>query len=122
MTNKFNRLEIFYFRIVLYCFFALLIPAVTNANGEDDITISQQHYQVPILLQKKENPVLRIHLHIPSAVNPVSLTTITIKLTGSSDWKDIQQVRLYYAGADSGMRNLSGTEKLQLVGSTNAIA
>ena len=108
-------------RIILHCLYCLL-PVIANANGEEEISISQQHYQVPVLLQKKENPVLRIHIHIGSVVNPAPLTAMTVSLAGSSDWKDLQQLRLYYAGADSGMRNLSGTEKLQLVGSAEKIA
>ena len=99
-------------RIILFC----LIPVFTIACPDDEIVITQQHYQVPVLLQKKDNPVLRIHLHNGSAGN-LQLTDMLFSTAGSTDWKDIKQFSLYYTGADSGMRNLGNVDKIQLVGS-----
>jgi sialidase-1 len=106
------KLNVFITRLVLFC----LIPVFAIAYPADEIIITQQHYQVPILLQKNYNPVLRIHLHNGSA-SEVQLTEMMFSTAGTSDWKDIKQFNLYYAGADSGMRNLGSVEKLQLVGS-----
>jgi sialidase-1 len=98
-------------RIILFC----LIPVFTIACPADEIVITQQHYQVPILLQKKDNPVLRIHLQNGSTGN-LQLTDMLFCTAGSTDWKDIKQFSLYYTGADSGMRNLGSVDKIQLVG------
>ncbi|WP_244898115.1 sialidase family protein [Niastella yeongjuensis] len=97
-----------------------MLPAVMVANIAEGIVITQQHYQVPILLQKKDNPVLRIHLHNGSAGN-LQLSEMLFNAAGTTDWKDIKQVSLYYAGADSGMRNLGSVEKLQLTGSITEV-
>jgi sialidase-1 len=95
-----------------------MIPAVLVANTSPDIIITQQHYQVPVLLLKKDNPVLRIHIHIAAATENARLTEMVFNTSGTTDWKDIQDARLYYAGADSGTTNLTNTGKFQLVGST----
>src|SRR5689334_4076256 len=99
------------YKILLFC----LMPVLAIAFPVEDIVISQQHYQVPILLQKNDNPVLRIHLHNGSA-GSLQLTEMVFSLAGTNNWKDIKQVSLYAAGADSGVRNLGSVEKIQLVG------
>ncbi|MBO9205125.1 MULTISPECIES: sialidase family protein [Niastella] len=99
-------------KLLLFC----LMPVLVLASPGDNVFITQQHYQVPILLQKKDNPVLRIHLHNGSD-NSLQLTEMTFSTTGTTDWKDLKQICLYYAGADLGMRNLGSVEKIQLVGS-----
>jgi sialidase-1 len=100
-------------KIILF----FLIPVLAVANPADDINITQQHYQVPILLQKKDNPVLRIHLHNGGGSDR-QLTEMMFSLAGTTSWKDIKQVSLYYAGADSGLRNLGSVEKIKWIGST----
>ena len=104
------------FRFLLFC----LLPIFAMACPGEEIIITQQHYQVPILLQKKDNPVLRIHLHNGSAGN-LQLTELLFSAAGSTDWKDIKQVSLYYASADSGMHNLGSVDKIQLVGSVTNV-
>ena len=108
------KLNMFISKVILFC----LVPVLAIAYPADEIVITQQHYQVPILLQKKDNPVLRIHLHNGSAGH-LQLTEMSFNTAGTTDWKDIKQLSLYYAGADSGMRNLGSVEKIQLVGSVN---
>ncbi|AEV99133.1 sialidase [Niastella koreensis] len=110
------KLNIFITKVILIC----LIPAFAVARPSGDIVISQQHYQVPILLQKKDNPVLRIHLHNGSA-GDLQLTEMMFNVAGTTDCKDIKQFNLYYTGADSGMRNLGSVEKIQLVGSVTKV-
>lgn len=95
----------------------LLLPVLALADPPGEIIVTQQHYQVPILLQKKDNPVVRIHLHNGSNDN-IQLTEMSFSLAGTSNWKDLKQVSLYYAGADSGYRNLGSIDKIQLVGKT----
>jgi sialidase-1 len=91
-------------------------PGVLIAQSTQPITISQTHYQVPVLLHKKDNPVVRIHMHIDASVNSASFTEMIFNTKGTSSRKDIKTVRLYYAGADSAMNNLATIDKLQLFG------
>jgi sialidase-1 len=106
-----------FFRRLLLLF---LVPIFAMAYPANEIIITQQHYQVPVLLQKKDNPVLRIHLHNGSA-GEWQLTEMMFSTGVTTNWKDIKQANLYYAGADSGMRNLGSVEKIQLVGSVSKI-
>jgi sialidase-1 len=92
------------------------------AKPSQDIIITQSHYQVPVLVQKKDNPVVQVHLHIDASNANVHFTEMTFNTAGSTDRADIKQVRLYYAGADPGRRNLATVDKLTLVGSTTNIA
>ncbi|HEX6430668.1 MAG TPA: sialidase family protein, partial [Niastella sp.] len=105
-------------RIILYCLVVCMMPLLVVAKPTQEISITQTHYQVPVLVQKKDNPVLLIHIHIAGASDSTRFTEMVFNTRGSTDWKDIQQVRLYYVGADSRTTNLANTEKLQLVGST----
>ncbi|OQP58263.1 sialidase [Niastella vici] len=92
------------------------MPFVLVAKPSQNIVITQTHYQVPVLLQKTNNPVVRIHMHIDKAVNKASLAEMVFSTAGSSSWKDIKQLRLFYVGADSGMYNLWDPGKLHLFG------
>ena len=103
-------------KTISYCLIAFLLPLAVCAHSSQSIVMTQTHYQVPVLVLKKDNPVLRIHIHIDATINSARLTEMVFNTSGSTDWKDIQEVRLYYAGADSGTTNLANTEKLQLVG------
>jgi sialidase-1 len=108
-------------KIILYCLVFCMMPMVMIANTSQDILITQQHYQVPVLVQKKDNPVVRIHIHIAAAISNAQFSEMTFSTAGCTSWKDLQQARLYYAGADSNNTNLVNTEKLQLVGNTDKI-
>ncbi|WP_240347909.1 sialidase family protein [Longitalea arenae] len=96
--------------------------SVANARPGADISISQQHYQVPVLIQKKDNPVLQVHIHIASNHHKVQFTEMGLSTSGSTDRSDIKQVSLYYAGADAGRKNLANVDKLTWVGSTTSIS
>ncbi|WP_242696413.1 sialidase family protein [Longitalea luteola] len=93
-----------------------------NIPPEQEIVISQQHYHVPVLIKKKDNPVVRIHVHINAAKEKISLTELAFSTAGSTNRSDIKQVRLFYSGADSGRRNLANVDKLTLVGATSSNA
>lgn len=105
---------------------ALLIcmacPCILLAAGPvEDVVVTQQHYQVPVLVQKKNNPVLRIAIQLPMDRATHVLQEMVIGLAGSSNLKDIKRVAVYYAGHDSSFTNLFSTDKFTLVGSTNDI-
>ncbi len=106
-------------KYILYCLLICLLPVVVCAEPptEPEIVITQQRYQVPVLKLKKDNPVARIHIHIAAATGNAHLSELTFDTKGTSALKDIKQLRLYYAGADPGYRNLGTVEKLQFTGS-----
>jgi sialidase-1 len=99
-------------KIVLFCLIVGIVPVVVCAQQ-----ITQQRYNVPVLKLKKDNPIARIHIHIDSAMKAAQLSEMTFNTTGTTELKDIKQLRLYYAGADSGYRNLGSVDKIQLIGS-----
>src|SRR5262245_38852410 len=111
-------------RTILYCFVVCLLPAIVCAQPgqEPDIIITQQRYQVPVLKLKTNNPVARVHIHIAAAVNNAHLSELALNTTGTTDLKDIKQIRLFYAGADSGYRNLGNVDKLPLTGSMDKLS
>lgn len=101
-------------KIVLYCLVVCVAPVIVCAQQ-----ITQQRYNVPVLKLKTNNPVARIHIHIDSTMNVAQLSEMTFSTTGTTELKDIKQLRLYYAGADSGYRNLGSVDKIQLIGSAD---
>jgi sialidase-1 len=90
-----------------------------NTSQEPGVVITQQRYNVPVLKLKKDNTVARIHVHIGAAMRNARLSEMTVNTTGTTAMKDIKQLRLYYAGADSGYRHLGSVDKLLLTGSTD---
>ena len=96
-------------------------PAGGSFTPADEIIVGQQHYQVPVLTHKKDNPVLRIDIQIPGTGAITPLNEVLFSMAGSSDVKDIKQVRLYYAGQDSNATNLNSPEKMSVFGSTDHI-
>ena len=104
-------------KIVLYCLIACITPVVVCAQQ-----ITQQRYNVPVLKLKTNNPVARIHIHIDSAMNAARLSEMTFSTTGTTELKDLKKLRLFYAGADSGYRNLGSVDKIQLTGSADKLA
>jgi sialidase-1 len=86
-----------------------------------ELTFSQCSYQVPVLIKKKDNPVLRIMVY---NAGPQSSYTdgFQLLLHGTTDLKDIKRVKLYYAGKDSSFTSLISTDKMKLVGSKELIS
>lgn len=89
------------------------------AAGEGKAQVSQRFYQVPVLVHKKHNPVLRLDIVLPAGATGV-LKEVVIALGGSS-LKNIKRVALYGAGTDSAFYNLYSTRKLRLFGSTETV-
>lgn len=95
-------------------------PGMAGAAGEvGEVVASQRFYQVPVLVHKQHNPVLRLDIALPGHEQSV-LKEVVISLGGSS-LRNIKRVALY-AGRDTAFANLYSTEKFSLYGSTGAIA
>jgi sialidase-1 len=59
--------------------------------------LNTYHYQVPVLINKENNPVLNIEL-IPEADKEVLIKEVRISMEGTTDLNDIQTVRLLIPG------------------------
>ncbi len=110
-------------RIVAIFIGCLILPdrIYASASVDHPVRISQQQYQVPVLVGKKDNPVLRITIEIPQDAGVMTFSCLRISVDGSSSLNDFRKISLYYAGPDSSLTNLSDTEKLQWVGSSDRI-
>lgn len=108
-------------KTLFYCLIVCMLPGLVYAQTpqQPGVVITQQRYHVPVLKLKKDNPVGRIHVHIDSAMNTTRLSEMTFSTAGTTALKDIKQLRLYYAGADSGYRNLGSVDKMHLAGSSD---
>jgi sialidase-1 len=91
------------------------------AGPGEGVVITQQYYQVPVLAQKKNNPLLRLTIQLPVDTNVHVLHDVTVSLAGSSNLAAIKRVAIYYAGRDAAFTNLINTDKLTLFGSTTDI-
>lgn len=116
--------------VFIGCLVLLAMPLLAKTvkptmNTRGEMYILQHHYQVPVLVHKKDNPVLRLTLVNPGSPNDTSTTLFSelrISLEGSESLNAIRRVTLYYAGRDSAFNNLTNTNKLQVVGSTDQVA
>ena len=85
------------------------------AEQGEELVFAQRQYQVPVLIKKQDNPVLRIT--ICNAGPKASFTEgFQLNLFGTTDLEDIKRIKLYYAGNDSSFTNLSNTGKMKLLG------
>lgn len=95
--------------IVFFCFAAgLLHPGITEAQTIDTIPVmGVSQNTVPVLINKKDNPVIRIQVPVYSNQGQV-LSELAVSLKGSTELKDIKMLKLYYTGSSAqfGTKNL----------------
>ncbi len=107
--------------MALPCLLLAAGPGIQKAPYGEELVFSQQQYQVPVLIKKKDNPVLRIMIR--NTGQKESFTEgFQLNLSGTTDLKDIRQIRLYYAGNDSSFTNLSNIGKLKLLDSKDRLS
>ncbi|HMI04576.1 MAG TPA: sialidase family protein [Pedobacter sp.] len=93
-------------------------PIFFCGGSLDRIQIEENQYQLPVLVGKRDNPIIRIK--ISDIKEGQKLTSIIINTAGTSNLRDIKTVRLYYYGKDSLPGNMEAT-KAKLFSSTSAI-
>lgn len=104
---------------VLMC---MVLPCMLWAAGPvNGVVITQQSCQVPVLTQKKNNPVLRITIELPAATNARSLEDMVIAL-GGNGLADIKRVAIYDVGRDTAFAKLVDPLRFSLFGSTDVMA
>lgn len=89
-----------------------------SAFNLQELQADQNQYQLPVLIGKRDNPVIRIKLS--NAKKGQRLNSMTISTAGTSNLKDIKAVRLYYYGKDSLPGNME-TTKAKLFSSAKAV-
>jgi hypothetical protein len=89
-----------------------------------DIGFSVTQQVVPVLIGKKDNPVIRIQIPVNSSRDKI-LTAVTLQLTGTTDIKDLQTLKLYYTGsapvfATKNVFKVSGAESKSIIFTTGS--
>jgi sialidase-1 len=97
--------------------FSLSFPLLYAYNLQE-LQVAESQYQLPVLIGKKDNPIIRIKLS--NAEEGQKLNSITISTKGTSNLNDIKAVRLYYYGKDSLPGNME-TTKAKLFSSINSV-
>jgi len=72
----------------------LLFSSCISRSPKFDIIVN--HYQVPVLINKPDNPVLSLEL-IPKLTGDYTVNKVKFSLEGTTDLNDIQSVKLYYS-------------------------
>lgn len=81
---------------------------ISSCNKENSsIGLSVKSYQVPVLKQLSENPVIRMNLQTGDSLENQQVNFIGLSLAETNEKQDIKRVRIWYSGADSIFRNPS---------------
>jgi len=75
----------------------LLFPVLVTAK-ENTITYEINPNQIPILRNSDQNPVIRIAI---KSEEKVKLKSINIDFNGSTNYRDIQSIEVFYTGKDT---------------------
>ena len=88
------------------CFVALFfLSSCIKENSSVELTV--KGYQLPVLKNLKENPVVQFNLKLADSLAQVITTSVTVNLEGTDELTDIKFVRIWYSGNDSHVKNLS---------------
>jgi sialidase-1 len=91
--------------LLFIVFLIVFLSSCVNENNLIELHIKS--YQVSVLKNLKENPVLQIKLQINDSLAALQSTYITINLIGTSEMADIKLIRVWYSGNDSLFGNVS---------------
>ena len=83
-----------------------------------NIHIEQQQYQLPVLINKKNNPILRVKVTAPK--EGMTLSALQFSTQGTTDLDNIRFARIYACGTDSLPGKLDGNQQ-HLFSSTSDI-
>ncbi len=103
----------------------IFLAAVINiaaAQSNDAFIIKQSQFQLPVLIQKKNNPIIRIKISVPSNSTSEKVKDMVFSTSGTSSLSDIKNARLYYTGSDSTAGKSGMLETAKLVGETNKVS
>jgi len=95
-------------------FFVLLSLTIGQvmAGTGDPLSAFQRRYQLPVLINKPDNPVLQIKVTVADRTH---LNAFALSTRGTTATGDIKAVRIYYTGKDSSITAMKKADK-QLFG------
>lgn len=98
-----------------HLFFIIVLVFVLNSCRDENALIEAnvKSYQVPVLKNLKENPILQMKLQIDDSLAIFHSLSIAVNLERTSEIDDIEFVRIWYSGSDSLFQNVS---KMNLFG------
>ena len=106
-SQKMEFMRLFRYTSRIVFLFAVLLFTMGGAAGspvhKDQPLATQKQYQAPVLINKKDNPVLKITVEIPQSTGHVRLEAIRLSTVGTTSINEIEAVRVYYYGGDSVM-------------------
>lgn len=79
---------------------AFLSLHVWSAVAQKSISVTQSQFQIPVLVAKKQNPIVRLKVEVPAG-SSTSLMELTVDLSGTTRLTDITSIEIIYNGADS---------------------
>ena len=100
-----NRISIFF---ILLC---VAFGQTVSGAERPAITVSQSPFQVPVLINKLDNPVLRVRVTVPASVASARLEAIRLSTEGTTSTGDIRAVRVYYYDNDSTVRAMNDVKR-----------
>ncbi|MEC3878976.1 sialidase family protein [Parapedobacter sp. 10938] len=106
------------FNLLVFGLVAITAPALAVVDNE--LSVVQHANQVPILINKTNNPVLRINVKAPLTASDAELEAIRLSTDGTTAVGDIRAVRVYYYGGDAGAGGMKSVKK-PLFGQSTAV-
>jgi sialidase-1 len=103
------------FVITAVSFISIFLSAF---NKDPNIEIAQRQFTIPVLKQKKDNPVLLIKISLPAGSSQ-NLESMSFSTDGTSNLADIKNIRLFYSGNDSVSGSTGRFEKAVLFGESD---
>lgn len=108
----------------IYSFFIFLSCTISHVLAGDgnssSIPVAQTQFQVPVLINKKDNPVLRLRVTLPESATSSRLESIQLSTDGTTAIEDINAIRVYYYDNDSTVRAMNDVKR-PLFGQSTAV-
>ena len=77
-----------------------VLHSITCRAREGGVQVEQAQFDVPVLIYKQYNPILRLKITVPAGTS-ATLERLTVDLAGTTDLNDIRSVDVWYTGTDS---------------------
>ncbi len=77
------------------------ISGIENRADNADLTLSVGQLQIPVLLNREDNPVLSMCIEVKDEKQSFSVQEIKLSMAGTTRLEDIELVRIFYTKADS---------------------
>ncbi|HRR17044.1 MAG TPA: exo-alpha-sialidase [Bacteroidales bacterium] len=86
-------------KVILLYFISL--ASFSCKNYRDEVTITVRQFQVPVLKNRENNPVLQIKISVPDSDKNLNVRRFRITSSGCDNHEDIENVQILFTGVDS---------------------